>query len=548
MSSSPALPHAADVIVIGGGPGGSTAATMLARKGLRILLFEKEQFPRDHVGESLLPASLPILEELGALPAVQAEGFVEKWGATMVWGNSAEPWSWYFRETSERYPHSYQVWRPRFDQLLLENARSSGVDVREGQRVHEVVFENDRATGIRSVDANGRAAEATAAFVVDASGQSALLGSKLGLRRWDSLFRNLAIYAYVSGADRLDPPDSGNIFIESTPHGWFWQIPLQSGWTSVGVVVDRERAQSSISEQGVDGFFRTQLAQAPRTAAMLRAAEREAGPFVVRDWSYRSERLVGDGYILVGDAACFVDPLFSSGVHLAMSSGVLAAAYVTSALRDPSLREAAAETYTELYTTQYEHFHQLAKLFYSSNRNRESYFWEARRLLEDDAAFSPRHAFIRAVAGQPPQGYERAVLDRGEAPAVFHENVRAVESQRAQRRRELGRLEAVGDGLRDLVPRLVLDLRVERRPVLGEGEFVWGEVILCAERSDTTPCSPLVSAMLGLVDGRRSLAEIEALLAKGLEATPSGQLATYLAGATRVLYVDGLIAELRTPS
>ena len=545
MSSSPA---AADVIVIGGGPGGSTAATMLARKGLRVLLFEKERFPRDHVGESLLPASLPILEELGALPAVRAEGFVEKWGATMVWGSSSEPWSWYFRETSERYPHSYQVWRPRFDQLLLENSRSAGVDVREGQRVQEVVFENGRATGVRTADAHGKAVESMAGFVVDASGQSALLGSKLGLRRWDSFFRNLAIYAYFSGAERLKPPDSGNIFIESTEHGWFWHIPLHSGWTSVGVVVDRERAQSSISEQGVDDFFRAQLTHAPRIAAMLRAAEREAGPFVIRDWSYRSERLVGDGYILVGDAACFVDPLFSSGVHLAMSSGVLAAAYVTSAARDPSLREAAAETYTELYTTQYEHFHQLAKLFYASNRSRESYFWEARRLLDGDAALAPRHAFIRAVAGQPPQGYERAVLDRGEAPSVFRENVRAVESQRAQRRSELVRLEAERDGLRNVVPRLVPDLRVERRPVLGQGEFVWGEVILCGERSDTTPCSPLVSAMLALVDGRRSLAEIEALLSEDLEPGVRGNLAAYLASATRVLYVDGLIAELCAPS
>ena len=546
MSSSQ-LGHAADVVVIGGGPGGSTAATMLARKGLRVLLFEKERFPRDHVGESLLPASLPILEELGVLSAVQAEGFVEKWGATMVWGSSDEPWSWYFRETSERYPHSYQVWRPRFDQLLLENSRSAGVDVREGPRVQEVLFENGRATGVRTAHANGDAIVTAAAFVVDASGQSALLGSELGLRRWDSFFRNLAIYAYFSGAERLDPPDSGNIFIESTEHGWLWLIPLHTGRTSVGVVVDRERAQSSISEQGVDDFFRAQLAHAPRSSAMLRAAEREAGPFVVRDWSYRCERLVGDGYILVGDAACFVDPLFSSGVHLAMSSGVLAAAYVASAARDPSLRDAAAETYTELYTTQYEHFHQLAKLFYASNRSRESYFWEARRLLEGDAALSPRHAFIRAVAGQPPQGYERAVLERGEAPSLFHQNVRAVESRRAQRRTELARVEAEGEGLRSVVPSLVPDLRVERRPVLGEGEFVWGEVIRCAERSDATPCSPLVSAMIALIDGRRSLAEIEALLAKSLEPAPRGQLWLYLESATRVLYVDGLIAELCSP-
>src|SRR5918999_5907767 len=159
-----------DVIIIGGGPGGSTVATMLARKGVSTLLLERERFPRDHIGESLLPASIPVLEELGVLPSIQEAGFLPKWGATMLWGKDKTPWSWHFRETNRKYPHSYQVWRPQFDQLLLDNSRAHGVAVREGCRVVEVLFQDGKATGVRYLDQDGRERIVQAPFVVDASG------------------------------------------------------------------------------------------------------------------------------------------------------------------------------------------------------------------------------------------------------------------------------------------------------------------------------------------------------------------------------------------
>ncbi len=533
--------HATDVVVIGGGPGGSTAATMLARMGVQVLLLERERFPRPHVGESLLPASVPILEELGVRDAVESAGFLKKWGATMVWGSGAEPWSWYFRETSERYPHSYQVSRPEFDQLLLENSRAHGVDVREGHRAVEVCFEDGRAVGVRYATDEDGEGFMRARFVVDASGQSGLIAHALALRRFDSFFRNLAVYSYFEGAARLPEPAETNIFIESHAEGWCWTIPLHNGQSSVGVVLDSESAQGRIDGGAIDRFFHEQIAQAPRTQELLSGARLVSGPFVVRDWSYLSDNVVGEGYVLVGDAACFVDPLFSSGVHLAMSSGVLAAAYITSALRDPELGQAAAPVYQQLYYTQYGHFHELAKLFYSSNRTVDSYFWEARRILGEDEGFSPRQAFIRAVAGQPPRGYERAVLGQGEPPAEFVESVRAVESERIDRRERLARSRGA---LLDAVPRLAAGVEVSVKPVPGEGEFVWSHVISSSARPEGAPCSPLVAELLGRVDGRRSVRELIDALRTELDAGSGRDLEGGVTVALEILYVDGTVEDL----
>ena len=172
------------------------------------------------------------------------------------------------------------------------------------------------------------------------------------------------MYGYFSGAQRLPSPDETNIFIEAYPHGWIWSIPLHTGWTSVGAVVDSSTGQSEISKGGLGEFLQAQVAQAPHTSVMLREAHLESGPFIVKDWSYVCERVAGDGYVLAGDAACFVDPLFSSGVHLALMSGILSAAYVTSALKDAEIAEPAAAAYHELYLKEYGHFREMARLFY----------------------------------------------------------------------------------------------------------------------------------------------------------------------------------------
>ncbi|MCH2513855.1 MAG: tryptophan halogenase [Dehalococcoidia bacterium] len=537
----------ADVIVIGGGPAGSAAATMLARKGWQVTVLEREKFPRDHVGESLLPASIPVLEELGALPAVESAGFLPKYGATMVWGSGDAPWSWYFKETSQRYPHSYQVWRPQFDQILLDNAKAQGVTVLEGHHVTEVIFDGGEAVGVEFTSANGETGEGQARFIVDASGQSTLLARHLESKEWDPFFQNLAVYAYFTGAKPLPEPDQNNIFIESYRYGWLWTIPLHTGRSSVGVVVDSDTGKEGIQQNGAKAFLEAQLAQSSHTRAILENAMMDSEPTVVMDWSYTAGKMYGPGYILAGDAACFVDPLFSSGVHLALMSGVLAAAYVTTALNTPSMAEEAGEVYQELYLKEYNQFREMARLFYSSNLSAESYFWEARRITNSDE-YSPRHSFIQAVAGQPPRGYERVVLERGQAPEKFIESVKTVETERLARTQWLAALAAdpQRNQILNAVPRLAEGVQVQRKPVLAEGEFVPGQVLNTVSQPEGTPCSPLVAAVIGEIDGQKSVADIVDGMGQHLDQAAHAQLEEAVSRTIEILYVDGTVAGLVT--
>lgn len=553
------------VMVIGGGPAGSTAATALAQKGHQVLLLERERFPREHIGESLLPASMPFLEWLGVLPAIEDAGFLRKWGTTMLWGKTQEPWSWYFRETNQRYEHTYQVWRAHFDKVLLDNARAHGVDVREGHRVTEVLFDEPsgpypdpepvegrtghrRAVGVRFRDPEGQVQEARSSWVVDASGQGAVIGHSLGLRRWDDFFQNMAVYAYFEGAERLPAPNETNLFIESYRDGWLWCIPLHTGWMSVGAVVDSKYGQDG-ARRGMEAFLTEQIRGAPRVARMLRDARLVHGPVAVKDWSYISQEVAGDGWILAGDAACFIDPLFSSGIHLAMMSGAMAAAYVTTALKDSSMRGPGALFYRDQYYQEYGQFREMAKLFYSTNRTVDSYFWEARRILEEASPGSaqgvgsdltPRDAFIRAVAGRPPRGYERVVVESGEAPAGFMAEVRRLEATQAARREALASMlgsEAGRSALLDWRPRLSEGVRLQKQPEVRDGEFAWSIALSRGSQRMGEPLDGLGARLAAMADGSTAVRQMVIKLTRG---RPAEAEAAVLDALQR-LFVDGAV-------
>jgi flavin-dependent dehydrogenase len=389
---------ASDVIVIGGGPAGSVAAGFLAQAGLRVLLFERERFPRYHIGESLLSATMPILEALGVMPAIEQAGFIRKPGGTFVWGAQAEPWSFFFRDDPGGRPHAFQVVRAQFDHLLLQHAARAGADVREAHRVEEIRYDG-AVNRVTALDATGIAVQAEAAWVVDASGQQALIGRRDQLRRFDPFFKNLAVFGYWEGAERLDGDQRGNILSAAFDDGWFWFIPLHDGTTSVGAVVDAKRFAGEAGGAAAPLYERLVAACAP-VEQRLRHARRVGPVRVIRDYSYCSDRFYGPGYLLAGDAACFIDPVFSTGVHLACLSGYLAAQTVESLIEAPDGDAGAALTrYDGRYRAAFERYLQFLYFFYDHHADPDSYFWTARKILNPELPLAARTAFVRLMSG-----------------------------------------------------------------------------------------------------------------------------------------------------
>ena len=329
-----------DVLVVGGGPSGSTIATLLQRRGRRVIQLEKDRHPRFHIGESLLPCNLPIMEELGVLEKVRALGVV-KLGADFPSDEALGYHTFHFeRAYGDSPPHAFQVKREEFDQMLFEHARENGVDAREGVKVDKVEIDGVGKVTAHARDEAGNALSIRARYFVDASGRDTLLGNALKIKRKNVKHQSAAIFAHFKGVELRPGEDAGNISIYNFEHGWCWLIPLRNGVMSVGAVCFPEYLKTRRGRN--EAFLVETLKMMPDLWSRMTNAEMISDVRVTGNYSYSCERMGGPGWIMVGDAYAFVDPVFSSGVYLAMHSGKQAAALVDAVLADPS-REAALQ-------------------------------------------------------------------------------------------------------------------------------------------------------------------------------------------------------------
>jgi flavin-dependent dehydrogenase len=355
-----------DVIVIGGGPAGSTVSTILAQRGRRVALFERERFPRFHIGESLIPETYWVLKRLNMLPKMQQSHFVKKYSVQFVNASGKLSAPFYFHDNK---PHecsqTWQVVRSEFDQMMLDNAREHGVDAREGVHVVDILFEGDRAVGVAIKEPDGSRREVRARVVVDASGQAALLQNRFKLRVWDPILNKGAIWTYWRGAYRDTGRDEGATMVLQTDNrnGWFWYIPQHDDVVSVGIVAPFDYLLKGRGANHETTYLE-EVERCPAVKSRIAGAERATGYFVTRDYSYRSTRVAGHGWVLVGDAFGFLDPLYSSGVLLALKSGELAADAIADGLERDDVSEAQLGAWGPVFNQGVDRMRRLVCEFY----------------------------------------------------------------------------------------------------------------------------------------------------------------------------------------
>ena len=408
-----------DVVVVGGGPAGSTTATYLAMKGYHVAVFDKEKHPRYRVGESLLPSMMPILEDFGLLETIESLGFPKKTGGTFVWGKDEEPWDVLFGENPFLpFPHAYHVERSIYDKVLLDHSAAVGVSVFEDHPVvGPIQDEAGRVVGVEYGTSDGETHRVHAKWVVDASGSASVIGRKMTHREYDEKMRQVAFYTYYE--DTLGPQNfrEGHVIVTSCKKGWFWWIPVDSkelGATSVGLVTGQE-FKDEYTEMGIEAFFEAALEDAPQVKEMLGDRSRRTQPInAITDWAYACDHVAGPGYMMAGDAAAFLDPLLSTGVTMAMLAGYSASACIHTMLSEPKMEASCVDFYNTNYLRMWNVTKDFLHYFYAGNASAYSdeIFWTARESLSLNDNVGAKQAFcfmVNTIPGNPHPAVEKQI-------------------------------------------------------------------------------------------------------------------------------------------
>jgi len=322
-----------DAIIIGGGPCGSATAAILAEHGHRVLVLEREKFPRYHIGESMIPFTFHPLQRLGLVDKMRGSAFVKKYSVQFVSpsGKASQPF-YFFNRYSQDVAQTWQVLRSEFDQILMDNARKQGAEVREETAVTELIREEGRVAGVRATTRGGAAEEFFAPITIDCSGREAFAAVRNRWRMGDPMLHKVAVWTYYKGALRDPGIDEGGTTVAFVPEkGWFWYIPLHNDVVSVGVVAEGKYLTRGGLKDPAQ-IFQREIPENKWIEAHVAPGQQTGQHFITGEYSFHSKHCASEGLLLAGDAFCFLDPVFSSGLMLALKSGVLAGDAVHEAL------------------------------------------------------------------------------------------------------------------------------------------------------------------------------------------------------------------------
>ncbi|MBI5387963.1 MAG: tryptophan 7-halogenase [Verrucomicrobia bacterium] len=404
-----------DTLIIGGGPAGCAAATILAEHGHRVLVLEREKFPRYHIGESLIPFTYQPMERLGLIPKMKSSAFVKKYSVRFISpdGRASQPFYFFDRYDRETVAQTWQVLRSEFDQMLLDHARARGVTVREETIVKELLRDNGRVVGVRAESKSGRVQDYFAPITLDCSGKEAFTAVRQGWRMKDPKLNKVAVWTYYRGSKREPGLDEGQTTVAMVPEkGWFWHIPQHNDMVSVGVVAEGKY----LTRDGIkspEAIFKREIGQNVWIQDHLTVGEQVGPHFITSEYTHHARYCYADGLLLVGDAFAFLDPVFSSGLMLALKSGVLAGDTVHEALVD---QDFSAERFADYGATMRAGIENMRKLVYAFYDPKFSF----RAVIDKDPALAGD--ITDCLSGDVNKDFSRlwaAISDCAELPEVL---------------------------------------------------------------------------------------------------------------------------------